>query len=95
METKTIRLAKGRETGCSVKMLLVKVKAARAALPAGGRPRGVGRSRTIRVSTITTAKRPFNPPRIAIGKIFYNGIYIYTNFALLQVQLHMLILSNK
>jgi hypothetical protein len=76
METKTIRLAKGRETGWSVKMLLVKVKAARAALPAGGRPWGVGRSVTIRVSTITTAKRQFNPLRTAICKIFYNGIYI-------------------
>ena len=37
IETKTMRLAKGSETGWSVKMLLVKVKAARAALPARGR----------------------------------------------------------
>jgi hypothetical protein len=76
MEMKTIKLAKGRETGWSVKMLLMKVKAAMAALPAGGRLWGVGRSRMIRVSTITTAKRQFSLPLTVICKIFYNGIYI-------------------
>ena len=52
IETKTIRLAKGSETGWSVNMLLVKTKAARAALPACGRLWGVGRRRKIRVNAV-------------------------------------------
>jgi len=69
MATETMRLAKGRETGCIAKMLPAKTKAARALFPLRGSPGGVGRSRTTAVNANTTVNRTVtsNSRSITIG----------------------------